>query len=507
LQAGLSGANLSGRQLGSFAYGGLRSLPRYEQRGFTDAGLPLQVPGLPLHANEVVADPASYPYVFAPVRNEFVEPHNIPVPIDPLVYPEDTVNAWYILGFEYYGLPATGSFNYHVNLGLGGISTEPFKELPPYCPFPRLRYVLQCIFEESGLGVDLAELVPGELGDLVIVSNAQLVDRGDLTAFRFSLADALPALTVAELLAALRQDYGIVVYQDPLTKRVRSCYLYERVAPGAVEQELTSRLAGGPEVTVAEATGVTLTYHVDSEDELTKDMLSKQPDASQLLPAVETAADLPTAAILAVDSPQTGQVCLVRDEGIYYSVTVAYLSLTTVTLSWKPLVDSLPVIEVNGGGDEQAQATCYTTTLPTRLLVDLTSPVLIPVPALSQPPYRADQSTVARSTSLRLLFYRGLQLASDGVSQWPQLSHLSPSGKLSVRLSSTQGTYEQLLKDWLPVKLRGTSYKQPLLLTALHLSRLDLSRQVWLDGVAYLVKKLSATVPLKKAVSVELVRL
>jgi len=30
---------------------------------------------------------------------------------------------------------------------------------------------------------------------------------------------------------------------------------------------------------------------------------------------------------------------------------------------------------------------------------------------------------------------------------------------------------------------------------------------VWLDGVAYLVRKLSATVPLKKAATAELVRL
>jgi hypothetical protein len=204
---------------------------------------------------------------------------------------------------------------------------------------------------------------------------------------------------------------------------------------------------------------------------------------------------------------QTGQVRLVRDEGVYYRCTVAYLSLTTVSLSWKAMVESLPVIEVNGGGDEQAQATCYTTTLPTRLLLDTTSPVRIAVPAISQPPYRANQTVVARSAALRLLFYNGLQLASDGVSQWPQLAHLSRSGQLSVRLAGPQGTYAQLLKEWLPVKLRGTSYKQPLLLTALDLSRLDLTRQLWLDGVAYLVRKLAATVPLRKTASAELVRL
>ena len=108
---------------------------------------------------------------------------------------------------------------------------------------------------------------------------------------------------------------------------------------------------------------------------------------------------------------------------------------------------------------------------------------------------------------LRLLFYRGRQLASDGVMPCPQLSHQSPSGALSVRLGGPTGTYQQLLQAWLPVKLRGVSYKQALLLSSLDLSRLDLTRQLWLDGVAYLVRKLTATVPLKKVASVELVRL
>jgi hypothetical protein len=160
---------------------------------------------------------------------------------------------------------------------------------------------------------------------------------------------------------------------------------------------------------------------------------------------------------------------------------------------------------VNGGGDEQAQKLCYTTSLPTRLTLDAASGTRLP--AISQPPYRADQTEVERSTALRLFFYRGLQLASDGVSRYPQLSHLSPSGALSLRLSGEQGTYAQLLNAWLPIKLSGVSYKQALLLSPLDLAQLDLSRQLWLDGVAYLLRKLSATVPLKKAVMAELVRL
>jgi hypothetical protein len=195
----------------------------------------------------------------------------------------------------------------------------------------------------------------------------------------------------------------------------------------------------------------------------------------------------------------------VQEESMYYACMIVGGTLVSADLSWAQLVPALTAVLVNGGGDEQAQRICYTAALPTELQSG--SEVTIPWPAISQPPYRADQTAVERSPALRLLFYRGLQLASDGIMSCPQLSHLSPSRELSLRLSGPTGTYAQLLEAWLPIKLRGASYKQALLLSSLDLSRLDLTRQLWLDGVAYLVKKLSATVPLKKAAIVELVRL
>lgn len=499
LQGGLSGAQLSERQLSSFAFGGLRAVPRYVPL----AGLPgVSGHGLTAHANAVVANPAAYDYVFAPLRNE----HASSTTTMPLVAPRNTVNQWVVSPAPLLGMPAGGTFLYNIDFVVVPVNGAPvFEPLPPYCPFPRLRYVLQAICEESGLLVDLPNLLPGELGELVVAGNAQLVDRGDATTFRFSLADVVPALTVAELLAALRQDYGIVVYQDVRTRRVRTGYLHERVAAGALHQDYSATLAGYPEVTVEETKGLTLTYQVDGADELTKNLLEQQPKASLILPAVATVADLPAQATILTDNPQTGQVRLVQQLDTYYVCTVLALNLLTVTLTWAPLVVNLPPVPVAGGGDEQAQATCYTAERPTELYQ--ASGVTIDLPAISQPPYRADRQEVERSSVLRLLFYRGLQLASDGVMRCPQLSHQSPSGALSTRLSGPTGTYAQLLKDWLPVKLRGSSYKVPLLLTTLDLARLDLTRQVWLDGVAYLVRKLSATVPLKKAASAELVRL
>ena len=510
LQAGLSGAQLSERQLSSFSYGGLREVARQVQVGFDGAGNPLLVPGLMLHANEVVKNPKAYPYVFAPLRNEYVAdkpttvtPTTPAPPLDPLDYPEETVNQWRVYEEDIFGVPAGGSFTYRMASGIFG------PLLTPYCPFPRLRYVLQAIFEESGLLVDAAAMLPGELGELVIVGNAQLVDWGDYDTLRFSLADVLPALTVAELLGKLRQALGLVVYLEPLTNRVRTAYLVERVAADAAYIDLTTKLAGWPEATIGEPEGLTLTYEVDSADELTKDLLAGQPEPDQIREAVATAADLPatefiTSTNLAV--AYASQVRQVRDERQYYLGTAGYMDGVRVRLTWTLLGPALAPVVLNGGGNEQTQGICYTTTRPTRFQLNAATSNAIEVPAISQPPYLASQKEVERSSALRLLFYRGLQFASDGLSPYPQLSRQSPNGLLSVELGGDSGTYEQLLKNWLPIKLRGTSYKQALLLSPLDLAQLDLTRQLWLDGVPYLVRKLSATVPLKKTVTAELVR-
>jgi len=519
VQGGLSGAGLSERLLSSFSYGGLREVPRWVP--VPGSGGDFQMPGLVLHANEVVASEGAYPYVFAPLRNEYINEATAALPgfdaknIDLLNYPYEAVNRWIINSTAFLGLPAGGSFGYNIDFKVpGGVVYGVFTVLPHYCPFPKLRYVLQSICEESGLAVDVAQLLPGELGDLAIVSNALLVDRGDLTALRFSLADVVPELTVAQLLAALRQDFGIVVYVDPLTQRVRSCYLAEQVAPGAAFVDWSTRLAGAAEVTLDDAAGLTLSPHVDGDDELTKDLLSKQPDPALVLPAVATVADLPATAVLLTANPQDGQVRQVLATATYYTCTLSYLDGVSVTLTWTPLVVALPPVAVLGGGEVQEQATCYTVERPTRCTSDLVTTCVLP--ALSQPAFRADQpaggasasqDVGSRSAALRLLFYNGLQKVSDGVNVYPQLSHQSRSGAYSVRLAGATGTYAQWLKDWLPVQLSPVSYKQPLQLTALDLARLDPARPLRLAGVPFLLRKLTATLPLRKAATAELVRL
>jgi hypothetical protein len=492
LSGALSGAGLSERPLASFAYGGPVAVPRWVEVTPASTNGPAELaPGLTLHANQVVARPEQYGYVFAPLRNDYQAPAGS----------QPTVNRWLVSAQAYQGMPAGGCFAYDVNWYVPGNSGE-LVVLPPMCAFPKLRYVLACICQESGLAVDAARLLPGELGDLVLVSNAFLVDRGDEQTYRFHLADVVPALSVAELLAALRQDWGIVLYQDPVTTLLRTAYLRELVAAPAVEW--SGRWAGAPEVTLADDAGVTLTYGVDPEDELTKEALSQQPDPSRLLPPVATVAELPVTADVLTQNPRSGQVRLVLDEDTYYVCTATVTGILDVALTWKRLVPRLSTVAVNGGGEELPQRQCFTVALPSLITSGATTTARLP--AIAVAPFQADAEKSVRSAALRLLFYNGRQPPSDGVSTYPQLASESRSGAYSTRLTGEAGTYAQWLRTWLPLKLAGTGYKQPLRLTAAELAGFDLTRKLRLDGVEYLVRKLAATVPLRKPAALELVR-
>ncbi|WP_210521590.1 hypothetical protein [Hymenobacter terricola] len=519
---GALATSLSGRALAAFAYGGVRQLPPGEPLG--GAGSLLQLPGWVRHANEVALHPEAYDYVFAPVRCDDFYP--APALADGEVRQPIVLNPWVTAdpaAFNY-GLPAGGSFAY-----LGVMKYADFNgvTLPVYgqlaSPFPRLRYVLRCLFEESGLRVDEPNFLPGELGDLVIFSPANAVrcapDAAGVVQSSFHLADALPDLTVAQLLAALRRDLGLVVLLDEAAQRVRTALLRDVVAePAGTVPDLTAALAGPAEVTIDDAATYQLVYQLDPDDVLATALLKQEPDPATLSPAVETLADLPATAPLGA----AAQTRLVRQEDAYYQSRPTLFQNPT-TLAWTLLGPALAGVAVGGaGGDEVAQGSCYTLLgeVPVRrdpqhpLDYDPAAAARLQVPALSRPGYEPgnpDPKAAARPAVLRLLFYRGMQPASDG-TLYPLVTPLATNqagaavGALSLRLAGPAGTYEQLLRGWLQVKRRGVAVKQPLRLSTLDLARLDLSRKIRLDGVEYLVRTLTASVPLRKPATAELVR-
>ncbi|MBO2007567.1 hypothetical protein [Hymenobacter negativus] len=528
LADGLSAAAtaLSERSLHSFELGGLRSVPRYlpvEIPGATPSTF--QLPGLMHHANEVMRHPEAYDYVFAPVRNDDFRGavgkrgDNDPAP------GQFVVNFFTPLQ-NLVDVPATGSFAYFNNdIGLytadGQYEVLPFDTVGqtdlPCCPWPRLRFLLRSVLQETGFGIDDGQFLPGEWGELVLVSNAEVFDRGDDTHVAFHLADVVPDLTVAQLLEKLRTSFGLVLLLDAATQRVRTALLADLVASPDV-LDLTACLVAGPERQTGELLGVTLAPHGDEGDGLTQGLATKLPGPDQQGEPVETVAELPTTWPLTALQLRPR---LVRQQEAFYQSTVTSTPVPggrpLTTVSWGYLCPGLRTIPLNGGGELLEQGHCYLPTLATacQSLPNPPPPVLPPLPtqalpAMSQVGFNAGNPEAgSRSAELRLLFYCGFQpVVQVPAGDWvyPQLGATSASGQLTTLLDGPTGTYETLLRAWLAVKLRGTVIKQSLALTAAGLAQLDLARKVRLDGVVYLVRKASATLPLTKPVAVELVR-
>lgn len=509
---------LSGRLLSSFALGGRRTVPRAVERPYQSEVY--LVSGLGEHAKAILEAPHAYDYVFAPVRNDdfrgaVADQKDTDPPLPPL-----TVNSYYPGNITLF---PGGHFSFaqgNAIVSVSGNYVDPMGSLTQYdlpaCPWPYLRFVLRSILTEVGLDIDDVHFLPGEWGELVLVSNGELVDRGDADNVAFDLADVVPELTVGELLARLRTSFGLVVLLDAATGRVRTAFAADRLSSDDA-QDLTDFLAGGPETAIETVAGLTLTAHGDSDDALTSNLPGAVPTAAQQGAEVDALAELPTAGPLL---PAALRPRLVRSLDAFYQSTVtvtpgdvATNTPPVTTVTWSYLCDNLRPIDVAGGGEVLEQGHCYTPNQYTSYTFLVPIPGNDPtghvLPVLSQPGFNADQSTsAARSAELRLLFYRGLQPVRVGTSSWvyPQLGLTSASGQLSLLLDGSQGTYETWLRPWLPVKRSGTVVKQALNLSAAELARLDLTRRVRLDGVEYLVRKLTATVPLRTPVVAEMVR-
>ena len=514
---------LSERPLASFALGGLRQLPRYVKSA-PRQGMVFNLPGLVMHANAVMADPAAYDYVFAPVRNDGFRGA---VADTQGVAPSFVVN-FFSPRQALVDLPAVGTFAF--SEAFAGLYDQygnyifPFETAGqvylPCCPWSRLRFLLRSILTEAGLEIDDVRFFPGEWADVVVVSNAELFDRGDAEHVAFTLADVVPDLTVGQLLAKLRTS-GLVLLLDEQTRLVRTALLAELVADPAV-QDLTEFLVGTPERVLQDVAGVTLTAHGDDGDALTQGLATAQPTAAQQGEEVEHVADLPTTWPLTATQLRPR---LVRSLNAFYQSTVettpanpATGAAPVIAVTWAYRCPELRAIDVNGGGALLEQGHCYLPVLDT----PCESPIFPPppyqpplptqaLPAMSQPGFSAGRPEgAARSAELRLLFYQGLAPVVEtpaGTRQYPALGMTSASGQLSLLLDGPQGTYETMLRTWLPVRLSRNVFKQQLRLSPLALSRLDLSRKVQLDGLHYLVRKLTGTLPLDKPVTVELVRL
>lgn len=504
---GLSGLApaLRERKLASFAFGGWRSVPPTET--LANGAV---VPGLVHHANQVVADPARYDYVFAPVLNHSIDQAATATQpaLGPLVF-----NPWTFTEPGLFGLPAYGSFSFSLALDIpgGAVALDYLQNLPanlfpaPMAPFPRLAYLVRSLFQELGVPVS-DEALTGELAELVLLHS-------NLIGYAFSLAHTLPDLTATDFLQRLKTALGLVPDFGP-DGRVTLRLLRDIAADAAYEEWSHLAAPAFLERAVPEVAGVTLGYELASNDPVAEAFYQPAADLPEG-DAVATRADLPATGI-------REERRLVRSESQYYRCRLVAWQAGTVLLSWEPLPATYgPVVVVPGAEAVTGQGLTATALerQPDALAGAYVQEALLP--SLAEKPYAFGQPAEERGALLRLAFYRGRQPYVVNPTHplyarrpdYPLVTPLDQDatgtvvGEHSLQLHGEAGTVNRLLGRWLALVATATPVKRLLYLTPEHLAGLQLNRKKMIDGNLYLVQQVSVSVPITKAATVTLIPL
>ena len=125
------------------------------------------------------------------------------------------------------------------------------------------------------------------------------------------------------------------------------------------------------------------------------------------------------------------------------------------------------------------------------------------VPCFGERAYAPNYNGIERSSALRLAFYRGrqpYQTASDGT--YPMLT----AGNLDLQ-GQALGSYSLRLDGAavLPLKANPYTVTWPVWLSEEQFYQLDMARRVEIDGLHFVVRKISLTFPLRQPAELELV--
>ncbi|MGI4870455.1 MAG: hypothetical protein ACRYFX_04665 [Janthinobacterium lividum] len=481
------------------------------------------------HMLDVVANPTQYDYIFAPVSN-----------CDALADWEDGVprhpnfNCWLpaggTLGNSQEGfILHTGSFAPGAG-AVGGTLGFPgfFAQFAQVCvPFPRLAYVVRTMLHELRIPFE-EDVFDAEMEQLYIIGNHLAHDRRSLSDRdgyaplagddgTFSLAQVLPEMTCAELLRKLADTFylDMSVGPDGLLRLRRTGP--QLALPPVVQ--LTRQAVPGFKVDLNEETGLTTTYHTG--DDKIAGIYYQLPDPMQVAAAVPTVADLPATPGV------THEVRLVQAENSYYQhdgTQWKFFSQNLPDVQLGPVTDNPTTVEQ--GIDLLLElelpplvvlpipgVVVPTTTPATPVTYPAVSPEILRVPTFGARSYAPSLNCLDRSTALRLAFYRGLQPYKDATmpGSYPMLTAGTTNlqgtvlGSYSLRLAGEEGTVARWGQALLALRANPQTVTWPVWLSEEQFYHLDTARKVDIDGLHFVVRKISLTFPLRQPAELELV--
>ena len=468
---------------------------------------------LSLHMNDVMAHPERYDYLFAPFSNN-----------DALSdYPEGeewpnyaNFNTYQLNGF----IVTNGN---GINIPVMGLPPLTFPDFYPThkrscAPLVKLRYLLTTLFselnipfEEDFFDAETSQLVvvPAALGeDILITGYEEATSLGlKYDDYWFRLGDVLPDLTCQELIRKVADTFFLDISVSTTgTLRLRRSQDAISLPPA---RHLSRSAAPAPAVDLsADPVRVEMAYL--SEADRYASSHYQDVDPNQLAAPVQTVDDLP--ALITFEH----EVRLVIAENTYYQYDGKEWKLYSVKLdvpSFGPAAgDGVSTVTVTQGCELLLEATGVQTPYLGSLTVTQPTHPVQRVPCFGERAYAPSYNCIRRSKSLRLAFYRGMQpyqTASDGTYPMLSVGNLDLQGRrignYSLRFDGDDGTVARFGRGLLQLLGNPDTVTWPVWLSEEQFYQLDLARRVEIDGLHFVIKKVSITFPLRQPAQLDLV--
>lgn len=371
-----------------------------------------------------------------------------------------------------------------------------------FVPQVALLHILEELFAYLGTSYDLATMVGSpEAFDRLHLYNTRAAVKyvrevggsGYFTfPFAIDLADHVPAITLGDFLNSIRQFLFLGFVFDSTIKRFKVVRLKD-VVLNSISKDWTHKADYGYSVFRDNPEGFTLSYTIDSNDELAKQYL---PDISNYI----INDSVPDEASLPLDVSEIGKLRIVRDKESYYLASWSVAN----TVSWSFFSKYLQPMKIGGG--KTIRKPSISSVLDTRIgdevgLAEFGLERNWQLPEVKQKLAIPDLN-IDSQAALRLMFNWGLQMDTSG-NKYPfgsgqNLDYAGTElGSLALRYDSSRGIYEKLGKEWLAFLQNTKRIQRSIRMNSMDVATLAQDDTIRVDRVDYLWKSFRITFPIK----------
>ncbi len=378
----------------------------------------------------------------------------------------------------------------------------------PITPFPYMLYVLRKCFNENGLNLLGGFLSDADIKQLVIYNNYALDNilinavTGDPYTNnwtdKINLQNHVPDISVGDFIKAVKTFFFLAYFYNNEKGEVTIKTLNE-ILTSPDHEDWTDIASPVTSEEANESDGFILSPKQDSADDVIKERVISL-KGYNIKDPVETIDDLPT------DSNEINDIRLVLTLNVYYKVLQNLDEITGVyEWIWEELSENLGDFTI-GNGKEKIDLLLSTTS--EKRIEDAVAPDKNwNVPYVKQPGSSKEYDQGINPFSLRLLYYRGLQVGQEvdeSEFNYPLGTPYALDYAYQVIGSETlaldfdsdqiQGVYLKRAKKWLDFKsnLRPVEIDLPGL-DENKIRNLDFSLKKRINGVVYLLAKLDLT--------------